>query len=212
MTGCADVDVLEEHVSSAPDRPGQSVALYAKRAHRIRAVSSAVEHCLHTAGVAGSKPAPPTRKVFESKALREIARPFFMPDSGRYGNRRVQICCRLGRDCFRLVPVEETMRGQANSGAGREAGCGRTEPLTAVGVSPRRARGRLRAVLDQATPDRAAALRAGCRRRLSHRPGSTSPTSASVTGSGTVAPLTLMSKLPLRSPPVRSQNWPDAQP
>ena len=29
---------------------------------RARAVSSAVEHCLHTAGVAGSNPAPPTKK------------------------------------------------------------------------------------------------------------------------------------------------------
>ena len=27
----------------------------------LGAVSSAVEHCLHTAGVAGSNPAPPTK-------------------------------------------------------------------------------------------------------------------------------------------------------
>ncbi len=35
-----------------------------------RAVSSAVEHCLHTARVAGSNPAPPTNKI---KGLRAIA-------------------------------------------------------------------------------------------------------------------------------------------
>ena len=33
------------------------------RAPRIRAVSSAVEHCFHTAGVAGSIPAPPTTSI-----------------------------------------------------------------------------------------------------------------------------------------------------
>ena len=32
---------------------------------RLRAVSSAVEHCLHTAGVAGSNPAPPTSQRIE---------------------------------------------------------------------------------------------------------------------------------------------------
>ena len=36
----------------------------------FRAVSSAVEHCLHTAGVAGSNPAPPTSKINDLRHFR----------------------------------------------------------------------------------------------------------------------------------------------
>ena len=46
--------------------------------HQFRAVSSAVEHCLHTAGVAGSNPAPPTKKI---KHLAERLGAFFLPVS-----------------------------------------------------------------------------------------------------------------------------------
>ena len=48
-----------------------------------RAVSSAVEHCLHTAGVAGSNPAPPTKKVNEIKVLAETLGPFFLSARAR---------------------------------------------------------------------------------------------------------------------------------
>ena len=36
------------------------------------AVSSAVEHCLHTAGVTGSNPVPPTNDIMYGKALRHL--------------------------------------------------------------------------------------------------------------------------------------------
>ncbi len=71
---------------------------HGKRAKRqnTRAVSSVVEHCLHTAGVAGSNPAPPTKKVNEIKVLRFVVRPFFFPVSKKCpkvvgGERAVQI-------------------------------------------------------------------------------------------------------------------------
>src|SRR5690606_21938852 len=38
------------------------------------AVSSVVEHCLHTAGVTGSNPVPPTKIPLYSKHLRSFAR------------------------------------------------------------------------------------------------------------------------------------------
>ena len=38
-------------------------------AQPVRAVSSAVEHCLHTAGVAGSNPAPPTKRSTTDSAF-----------------------------------------------------------------------------------------------------------------------------------------------
>ncbi len=42
----------------------------------VGAVSSAVEHCLHTAGVAGSNPAPPTSRIND---LRHFRVPFAFP-------------------------------------------------------------------------------------------------------------------------------------
>jgi hypothetical protein len=45
----------------ARPRPVECAARRTAPARKTRAVSSAVEHCLHTARVAGSNPAPPTR-------------------------------------------------------------------------------------------------------------------------------------------------------
>ena len=41
---------------------------------RLRAISSAVEHCLHTAGVTGSKPVSPTisQAILENDLLRKL--------------------------------------------------------------------------------------------------------------------------------------------
>jgi hypothetical protein len=43
-----------------------------------RAVSSGVEHCLHTAGATGSTPVPPTTGT---KELRDFVTPFFCPNT-----------------------------------------------------------------------------------------------------------------------------------
>ncbi len=46
--------------------------------HENRAVSSGVEHCIHTAGVGGSKPPPPTRNRMQIKDLAEMPGPFLL--------------------------------------------------------------------------------------------------------------------------------------
>lgn len=47
--------------ASAPFTPSCRGEVFSYTLRPLRAVSSAVEHCLHTARVAGSNPAPPTR-------------------------------------------------------------------------------------------------------------------------------------------------------
>lgn len=61
----------------------------------IWVVSSAVEHCLHTAGVTGSIPVPPTKfaRTALKKALRQMPRAFFfccLTSSRALGARAVQ--------------------------------------------------------------------------------------------------------------------------
>src|SRR5207245_551584 len=69
-------------------------------AHRIRVVSSAVEHCLHTAGVTGSNPVPPTKRR-RNQALS--------------GNARCLICFWCSKSVPRGVQVDHST---TRSGAG----------------------------------------------------------------------------------------------
>ena len=68
-------------------------------------VSSAVEHCLHTAGVTGSNPVPPTNKI---KDLREIGSPFFLVVSQNCPNvgfepRHFVTALAIARNTFRKI-------------------------------------------------------------------------------------------------------------
>jgi hypothetical protein len=52
-------------------------------ARNFRAVSSAVEHCFHTAGVTGSIPVPPTTHDFPIKTTTSVGVDWEMPWSPR---------------------------------------------------------------------------------------------------------------------------------
>src|SRR3569833_3438466 len=73
---------------------------------RPRAVSSAVEHCFHTAGVAGSVPAPPTNK--RSRVFH------LMPDSP----------VKLGSPAFLWAGAARGPPGRAGGGGGGRGGGG----------------------------------------------------------------------------------------
>ena len=75
-----------------------------------RAVSSAVEHCLHTAGATGSIPVSPTMRI---KGLRAIRNPYFLSNKFRlFIERRVLI---IRRSLVRELRTSflQLLRGQS---------------------------------------------------------------------------------------------------
>ena len=77
------------------DRSGGPETYSAASQHR--ALSSAVEHRLHTAGVAGSKPAAPIKKI---KGLADRSTPSFLPRT-RHVHNRAHFRTDLGHESWR---------------------------------------------------------------------------------------------------------------
>ena len=97
------------------DRPGAD-GIYPRVARRSRAYSSAVEHCLHTAGVAGSNPAAP-------KGLRSTPPlPSDAPSDERRGSQRRADGAGMGapRTCADTASLAWKWRNPLSAGEGKE--------------------------------------------------------------------------------------------
>jgi hypothetical protein len=131
---------------------------------RVRAVSSAVEHCLHTAGVAGSNPAPPTKEINDLRHLR-VAFAFLA----------LEKCWRPGLSLLSAGPGEHRVR--ALLGRSRRPSLVRGIPEASRALKPRAPalRGSLVTSFQRHRADQAGGGRTVGETPLAPRPGSPMP-------------------------------------